>query len=1095
MSKQKRNHTGHNPANLLKSILGNKNPIVAITSLSKAKRNSLFSYANLWEADGVEILFGESTLQREVFAKYFRHLQKVEKWAEPVLFSALHSNLEKGIQWIRNCKLFLNARFVASFATFLELHPSKTGCAFLPQMEHLVKLHSNYKEKLQEANAELRKYSKLELLSLLAIWLDEAYVETSLKSLDGIQALNPVHYYAISKAINEHLRDAEDGNLFEDGQQTMENFMGVLEKAKVPAYWHRFQLAMMQVLNYCNWEELLSSFAHQGFQVVFPEIRGPEIIKGNRKLERNWDRVDQQYQALEHYFHDLGYHSLPNEFRGLAGIAPALNPSHQSRWVEMGLPNEMIIDGKRINFKQTVLFMTALSDFHKHRYVEKFDEIYQEENLWQSEFQPEVVEKAIRGRNLWVKPMMGPINFSTVEYLVDRVLGKTTFHQEMDREGIIAGVNFLTVNLEKTSRKEFDLYNHPFLKVNDLIVSFPRNLRYINPPLVVQNALWNWSSRKHKNEFSSRFEELIAEELKNAGFEVKTNVILKDDVGQDETEIDVLAWTKDEVLVVQAKRTLFRSSVKSSSDYRPTLEKAGDQVDISIECIEQRRLEIAKELSFASEDFEISGLVISSSLEGNYERFGSGHYPKISLTELQVLLRNGKQLLLDWDHETMAMDIGPRGVFQFMQGYSQMTGSFPYDMQSLLGAKIRQKTRLEERIKKHFISGFDQDRSIKKLMHLIQSDWLWKNVLTEKKFEFPEEQDSDTTKNAYLAFYTGTYLFERKQYEEAIPYFEKAFALTPECPEYLGFQIDCTAESGRLEEAIPKYLKQIELFPDYVAGYFNLALTYKELGDLENALEYYEKAYWLDPENNDGIWGTMMDLKVNTGFGQVTQEDMDRFSEIATRNPLFADSYQNTVLNKLSSESPSRPGEYEEIAMQFATLGKFQKALRLIDKALIQEPGRVTAVFYRGYIKRQLDMFETALEDFTFVIQQDPKNSPAWDHIGFILEQSGNQKGAFDAYQEALFHTPNFYQSHLSLGTLYLKFERYELAGHHLEQAVHHPFYKGLAWGYLGESYEGRSLFAEALVAYHQAVVYRQDQFALRLFALLSELKKSSSSK
>ena len=217
MRKHKKKIPGQNPAELVKSVLGSNDPIRTFISLSKTKRNSLYSYSKLWEADGIEKLFEESSLQKEVFGKYFRHLQKVRKWTKQVLFTALESNLEDSILWIRKCKIFLIPNFVSSFASFLKHYPSKRGLAFLPQIDHMAKLHSDHLAELQLANDEFAKFSKLELLSLLGIWLDEAYVETSLKALDGVQALSPIYYYAVSKVINTHLQNAEYGDPFEDG--------------------------------------------------------------------------------------------------------------------------------------------------------------------------------------------------------------------------------------------------------------------------------------------------------------------------------------------------------------------------------------------------------------------------------------------------------------------------------------------------------------------------------------------------------------------------------------------------------------------------------------------------------------------------------------------------------------------------------------------------------------------------------------------------------------------------------------------------------------------------------------------------------------
>ena len=57
------------------------------------------------------------------------------------------------------------------------------------------------------------------------------------------------------------------------------------------------------------------------------------------------------------------------------------------------------------------------------------------------------------------------------------------------------------------------------------------------------------------------------------------------------------------------------------------------------------------------------------------------------------------------------------------------------------------------------------------------------------------------------------------------------------------------AQNGLWKEAAYRWRKAIELDPTYAAAWNNLAIAYEQQGDFDSALEAYEKAVQLDPDN------------------------------------------------------------------------------------------------------------------------------------------------------------------------------------------------------------------------------------------------------
>jgi tetratricopeptide (TPR) repeat protein len=52
---------------------------------------------------------------------------------------------------------------------------------------------------------------------------------------------------------------------------------------------------------------------------------------------------------------------------------------------------------------------------------------------------------------------------------------------------------------------------------------------------------------------------------------------------------------------------------------------------------------------------------------------------------------------------------------------------------------------------------------------------------------------------------------------------------------------------GDSERALSEYLKALNTTPDFAAGYYNAARLYSKMGDLDQCIQYLEKAAELEP--------------------------------------------------------------------------------------------------------------------------------------------------------------------------------------------------------------------------------------------------------
>ena len=96
----------------------------------------------------------------------------------------------------------------------------------------------------------------------------------------------------------------------------------------------------------------------------------------------------------------------------------------------------------------------------------------------------------------------------------------------------------------------------------------------------------------------------------------------------------------------------------------------------------------------------------------------------------------------------------------------------------------------------------------------------------------------------------GWNLLKTGNIEQAVPYYQKAIALNPNCAQAYNDLGIIFETKGNIEEAEKLYLKAIEVASDYPNSYSNLALLYERQGDYANAKLYWERSLELGEAEN-----------------------------------------------------------------------------------------------------------------------------------------------------------------------------------------------------------------------------------------------------
>lgn len=103
--------------------------------------------------------------------------------------------------------------------------------------------------------------------------------------------------------------------------------------------------------------------------------------------------------------------------------------------------------------------------------------------------------------------------------------------------------------------------------------------------------------------------------------------------------------------------------------------------------------------------------------------------------------------------------------------------------------------------------------------------------------------------DADQAFYvTASALVALRQPAQALPYIERALAISPKLPDYRLLMARCLARTGSGDRAIPIYRELVAIQPDYARSHYELAALLFARGDYPEAREAVSRALQLSPD-------------------------------------------------------------------------------------------------------------------------------------------------------------------------------------------------------------------------------------------------------
>ncbi|AFY81753.1 serine protease [Oscillatoria acuminata] len=258
----------------------------------------------------------------------------------------------------------------------------------------------------------------------------------------------------------------------------------------------------------------------------------------------------------------------------------------------------------------------------------------------------------------------------------------------------------------------------------------------------------------------------------------------------------------------------------------------------------------------------------------------------------------------------------------------------------------------------------------------------------------------------------GKSLLFLKQYPQALASIDQAIQRQNQDAVLYMFRAGILSALNRYQEAVAAYTIAIDITPHSWA-YNNRGAIRKDLGDVQGAIDDFNQAIKINPQNTNAYYNRGNARKESGDWQGVIAD----YTKAIDLNPQYADAYNNRgVARKDSGDlsgaiadytkaielNPLYAGAYYNRGYARKDSGDLSGAIDDYNQAIKINPQDAEAYVRRGIARAHSGDLPGAISDFTETIKINPQYALAYNNRGNARKDSGDLAGAIDDYNQAI---------------------------------------------------------------------------------------------
>jgi protein O-GlcNAc transferase len=234
-----------------------------------------------------------------------------------------------------------------------------------------------------------------------------------------------------------------------------------------------------------------------------------------------------------------------------------------------------------------------------------------------------------------------------------------------------------------------------------------------------------------------------------------------------------------------------------------------------------------------------------------------------------------------------------------------------------------------------------------------------------------------------------------------------------------------SAMQGDMLAAATSYLEALELFPEYSAAHYALALVYRKLGDdarYQPHFRLYEQHKTSNPPLDDPLRSAVARLNMGSVAHIRRGADLERAGRIAEA---ITEQQQALLVD------PNSVQAHINLISLYGRLDQYEAAAEHYRAALALDRTQADLHYNYGMLLLKQHKPGDAEMAFRAALDINPFYAEALTHLGSLYEQQGRLDDAFQQFEQAVENRPNHRLAHFHMGRIRANQEKYGEAIQH----------------------------------------------------------------